>query len=906
MYNRIKKKVYMFVMLVMMFSCVSGIKAYAATPKQADDPDYSWETKINNKMHHMNNLPVTDWVTTMTSGGGEETKNFITQGRNPDGSYVKFFSNNGNGKGTPVTWNWSDIQKISKQNRNPVKWNTKTVDGKKYQYTTYGRADNVNHLSFYSYEGSFNIDPTYDMDDMQFTILPVSESLYLYLDVDMFAFVYPACLEQEINDKNFMDYFVFWSGTQTLWGDSKKFHGEKGIELNPTTPPDKFNTFTNWWAKMETANASKAVKNGWKQVKNRADYDGEWKLRIIYGANGTGGSYRFLVGAEFEQPQITYYPGVGATGNIIKKDKEYEVAYTIENNGRKVAWFSRKNYNFTGWNTKEDGSGTPYKPGSKYTKERPLDLYAQWEPIEYGIQFNGNGATAGTMKAMSCSYDQAYTLTANAYKRPGYAFTGWNTKKDGSGTHYMDKASVKNLVKQDGGSITLYAQWKADNYSIHFDGNGASGGGMSDMKCSMNTTYTLTANGYVRTGYSFAGWNLKPGGNGARYADKASVKNLTTEGGKTVILYAQWKANEYTIRFDGNGADGGTMEDLSCLYNTAYSLPANAYQKTGHTFTGWNLEPGGAGARYADQAAVQNLTAEDNGVITLYAQWEANQYTVRFDGNGATNGTMEGKELTLAYDEPRELPLNQFIRTMEDGESLYLGWNTDSGAMDALYGDGSEIVNLTDEPGGVVTLYAVWDDCPGIIAKDLYYTLDQAQSGFITAEELLGQASSMDREDGEIPAGINETNSFVLRDYAPTDFTQFKREGAVSETYLATDSSGNQTLKQIMVYVVDTTAKPVKPEGTTRFINEKYYYLPFEYGGLEDNSIWKTDSEYVKTIKEAFENAKNDTPEEVYHFTHEDILEMKEFVRENGIGNTKSEDALSRFYEQFCEPNRVK
>ena len=109
-----------------------------------------------------------------------------------------------------------------------------------------------------------------------------------------------------------------------------------------------------------------------------------------------------------------------------------------------------------------------------------------------------------------------------------------------------------------------------------------------------------------------------------------------------------------------------------------------------------------------------------------------------------------------------------------------------------------------------------------------------------------------------------------------------------------------------MVYVVDTTPVVEKPVGYTRFINEYYYNQPYEYGGLEDDSIWKTDPEYVAVIQSAFDNLRNDTPEMVFEFTHEDILEMKEFVQVNGIGNTKYDDALQRFYDQFMAPNRTK
>jgi uncharacterized repeat protein (TIGR02543 family) len=64
------------------------------------------------------------------------------------------------------------------------------------------------------------------------------------------------------------------------------------------------------------------------------------------------------------------------------------------------------------------------------------------------------------MSKTSCKYDQKKTLKKNAYKKSGYTFVGWNTKKDGSGTSYKNQAEVKNLAKKGGKTITLYAQWK--------------------------------------------------------------------------------------------------------------------------------------------------------------------------------------------------------------------------------------------------------------------------------------------------------------------------------------------------------------------------------------------------------------------------------------------------------------
>ena len=71
---------------------------------------------------------------------------------------------------------------------------------------------------------------------------------------------------------------------------------------------------------------------------------------------------------------------------------------------------------------------------------------------------------------------------------------------------------------------------------------------MTDLYYSV--TYTLNANGYKKTGYTFTGWNLNSSGTSTSYTDEQSFKNLTTEDGDTVTLYAQWEANTYTVKFN--------------------------------------------------------------------------------------------------------------------------------------------------------------------------------------------------------------------------------------------------------------------------------------------------------------------------------------------------------------------
>jgi uncharacterized repeat protein (TIGR02543 family) len=256
-----------------------------------------------------------------------------------------------------------------------------------------------------------------------------------------------------------------------------------------------------------------------------------------------------------------------------------------------------------------------------YAEENGFTFIA-CDSITYKVKYDGNGATDGSMKSKSMTYGKTYTLKANAFTRTGYTFVGWNTKADGSGKTYKNKASVKNLTTKNGKTVTLYAQWTANTYKIKYNGNGATSGTMSSSTKTYGKTSALKANAFTRTGYTFAGWNTKADGSGKTYKNKASVKNLTTKNGKTVTLYAQWTANTYTVKFNGNGATSGSMKSKTLTYDTAATLTANAYKRTGYTFAGWNTKADGTGKSYKNKASIQNLTSADGKTITLYAQWK--------------------------------------------------------------------------------------------------------------------------------------------------------------------------------------------------------------------------------------------------------------------------------------------
>lgn len=109
---------------------------------------------------------------------------------------------------------------------------------------------------------------------------------------------------------------------------------------------------------------------------------------------------------------------------------------------------AREGYVFTGW---DKDTSKPITGDTVYT--------AQYRPAVYKVRFDGNGATSGAMADQSFTYDESQELTAVTFRREGYRFIGWNTRRDGKGKAFTDKQAVADLLAHEGAVGTLYAQW---------------------------------------------------------------------------------------------------------------------------------------------------------------------------------------------------------------------------------------------------------------------------------------------------------------------------------------------------------------------------------------------------------------------------------------------------------------
>ena len=331
------------------------------------------------------------------------------------------------------------------------------------------------------------------------------------------------------------------------------------------------------------------------------------------------------------------------------------------------------------------------------TKDQSIS--ATFAPISYTIRFNSNGG-AGSMNDMAMSYDTAKNLTNNTFGRTGYTWTGWNTASDGSGTSYSNAQSVNNLTTADGGVVTLYAQWRANDYTVAFNANSGTGS-MSDQAFKYDESKALSANAFGKIGYTFTGWNTAADGSGTAYSNSQVVSNLTSANGGKVTLYAQWKANPYSVVFDANGGSG-EMADQQLTYDIAANLNANVFAKTGYTWKGWNTAADGSGQAFADEQAVMNLVSESGGKITLYAQWEANPYIIGFDANGGV-GIIDDQQMIF-----------DIADTLHDSAPLsregyrWSHWASNRYGTGKTYKNLEEVINLTTEANAKVMLYSVW------------------------------------------------------------------------------------------------------------------------------------------------------------------------------------------------------
>lgn len=438
------------------------------------------------------------------------------------------------------------------------------------------------------------------------------------------------------------------------------------------------------------------------------------------------------------ESDITYHGNGGTYDNgktEFRETVKNGTAYKTKEN-----FFTRPGYKFKGWTEiRPDGSKVDWTSyiNNNWTWTYLYDahLYAQWEGLEYHVNYDANGGT-GSMKTDTIKCGQPFMTSKNAFTRSRYKFIGWNEKADGTGVWWnipgYQNGKVSNGKGSDGvyenltknkwpysynHDITLYAQWEQTVVEITYDTNG---GRINNVKD--NNGYAIIENGvYGFQSVQNPNMYMHP-----MYPDKAQSQyhlygQCPTAGSKNAAFYIErYKNTPYYIIQNVNngryfsGSDNGKITNAdSGQYPRDY--PGLCKKDGGGWMYGSNI--------YDTEPATDQLyyfKKNSNGSYTIFCK--RSNMALDCYGGGSSQGTK------IWFYTPNGSAAQQFNllavskseylnRTKNNSTSLYVStsipvragytfkiWNTNASGTGTNYRPGDSISGIKSD----LNLHAIW------------------------------------------------------------------------------------------------------------------------------------------------------------------------------------------------------
>lgn len=288
-------------------------------------------------------------------------------------------------------------------------------------------------------------------------------------------------------------------------------------------------------------------------------------------------------------------------------------------------------------------------------------------------------------------------------------FYGWSANTDANDRDVpvadtMDRntlnANARTEIVMPARAKTVYALW-AINPTLSYNVNTPAGSNAPGTPASRTVPYNTAASdtsGWTTgdtgkiPGYRFDGWYTAPNG-GNKYDFNTPLTN-------NVTVYAHWIGNGYTVRFTGNGATGGNTPDQAFRYNIGQNLRRNGFTRDGYTFTGWKRADNQQA--YGDGQWVTNLTTQPDGIVTMVAQWSANEAHIRYNPNPPAGKTAGGNGTPNWDGHTGDTPAIGGNGWTIDGYT-FAGWTTSPDGGGTKYAPGASWT-----ANGTLTLYAQW------------------------------------------------------------------------------------------------------------------------------------------------------------------------------------------------------
>ena len=396
-------------------------------------------------------------------------------------------------------------------------------------------------------------------------------------------------------------------------------------------------------------------------------------------------------------------------------------SYNIETNTFTLKNPTRSGYTFTGW-TGSNGSTKQTSVSITKGSTGNKSYTANWQANTYTVSYNANGGT-GAPSSQTKTHGVNLTLqNKGSLSRTGYTTDGWATSAGGNKAYNFGGTYSNNAA------ITLYAHWNANTYKVKFIGNGSTSGSMSDQNFTYGTAQNLTANGFSKTGYTFAGWATSADGAKA-YNNQQSVNNLTATNGGTFNLYAVWSVENYTISYTLNG---GTATNPANYNIETATFTLNNPTKEGYEFLGWT---GSNGSTPQTEVSIAQGSTGDKSYTANWMSQAAADVMGLISAIGEVTYTAESKALIDAAREAYEALTDEQkaevtnYATLTAAETAYAEAKTaaDQAAADA-------VIAKINAIGEVEYTEASADKIDA--ARDAYDALTNDQKALISDEQL--------------------------------------------------------------------------------------------------------------------------------------------------------------------------
>ncbi|THF76090.1 discoidin domain-containing protein [Cohnella fermenti] len=407
------------------------------------------------------------------------------------------------------------------------------------------------------------------------------------------------------------------------------------------------------------------------------------------------------------------YDGNGHTGGSAPADGNvYESgsnATVLGNDGN----LARTGYEFAGWNTAPDGSGTGYTPGDMIVvASSSIVLYAQWIAAPDAVFVN-----------------QALNKTVTASS----SVEGWGFSKEAA----VDGQTAGNGWSSDSELGESHTEWlsvdlgadymidRVDLYPRNGNEDDVGKGFPVDFTIQVSTDAIHWATVASRTEFA------RPGAGAQSFAfDETRARYVKVEGTRLMSVDGSYRmqlaelqafgyaapplAAAYRVSYDGNGHTGGSAPTDGNVYESGLSVIVlgndGNLARTGCEFAGWNTAPDGSGTDYAaGETLVMGASA-----VTLYAKWTAVDSTA--PGNAAANTASPGqvREAVVSFgaDNGMAVPI-RIVRTVTAS-----GGKVDAVELDAAMAEAIVSGAISAEQSKAVILL---DDLPNDKADE--YTL---------------------------------------------------------------------------------------------------------------------------------------------------------------------------------------